>query len=347
MASAIHNINKYSNSVVHQSGNRPGCLSRIFNWFSRNSRSSTDQTTSRISQRIVQSTPSKARAINLAVAKPQDIHKTLDNEQEDQNLNNDEQKEQSVDARQRTTTHSKSSRATLINKLFEEDKLIIRGMDQNVFRRLQNETPRLDNRNFSDYKRELSLAKDTRLVAAGTLLVKNANIVPYHPTGLFLNGKTCNIEHISLGDSSSNKDNHGKLQASNTNQVNSLEELASFFRKQSSGDEYNYNPHTYNEVNANFKFSDMIGIFTSTSQTADNRDKALSRTKAQTIRHFIKKKWNIDLPIFEYTTDAGEIKEVKDRDLKRNVMQSKGLDKRKKGIVLQYLGLEMSRSIRN
>lgn len=178
-----------------------------------------------------------------------------------------------------------------IQQLFQNDKLLVRAMDDPDLLRLGRIGPKMS-RDFTVWAKEVDASlHDGLICASSTLLVANESIPTYKSIGFIINSDQAEIVHVSDMDSGScGSTKNGDFSAC-ASELSTLAELADKTRKEKLTE--------MNEVNINIKNDAIIGLFFSKSD----------RPKAQVLlaQEYYKMHTGKELPIFMYDPDKGTL----------------------------------------
>ena len=140
-----------------------------------------------------------------------------------------------------------------IQQLFQNDKLLVRAMDDPDLSRPGRIGPKMS-RDFSVWAKEVDASlHDGLICASSTLLVANESIPTYKSIGFIINSDQAEIVHVSDMDSCScGSTKNGDFSAC-ASELSTLAELADKTRKEKLTE--------MNEVNINIKNDAIIGLF--------------------------------------------------------------------------------------
>lgn len=127
--------------------------------------------------------------------------------------------------------------------------------------------------------------------ASSTLLLPDKHIPTYKGYGFMFDGQTAELHHIHDMDSGAN--GQGESFRADKTELSSLAELAARVNNQAP---------IMNEVNATFQASDLKGIF------ALEAKRPGAQISAWLMQKRIKRTTGVDLPLYVYDIDAGQIK---------------------------------------
>ena len=180
-----------------------------------------------------------------------------------------------------------------VQKLFEEDKLLVRAMDNPMLVR-RNRNLAYD---FSIWAEEVELMKKGCFTSVSTtLLVKGEKVPTYKNIGFIINGKKTEAFHFSESDSgSSGNISNGDFHANRTD-ICSLEELTQRIRAKHSG--------VMNEVNLNIRTVDAVeGLFVNLAKSE------LPKAYILMAQEYFKMQTGRKLQIYTYDIEKGALEE--------------------------------------
>jgi hypothetical protein len=177
-----------------------------------------------------------------------------------------------------------------IEELFNEDKMLVRAMDEPFLRR--NDSSLFYD--FSVWAEEADIAKNDRLTSlSSTLLVPGEKIPTYKNMGFLLNSEKADIIHVADSDSGSMGNvADGDFVANPTN-LKTLSDLAAKTRTEKLRD--------MNEVNVNIKDDAIVGLFV--NKCPSERPKAMILLAQE----YYKLQTGKELPIFTYDQANGNL----------------------------------------
>lgn len=207
-----------------------------------------------------------------------------------------------------------------VNRLFQEDKLLLRAMEDDSFDYIEDlGGPRILGRSYGN---EIDLMKGRGLLNAScTLLVPGRPVATYKPYGILLNGRTAEVLHVAIQDSGSGTDRAGKLVAQDDYRVESLEALATILKKT----DFHDLPSFMNEVNAHFEIGDLEGLVAVTS--SDKNGDAMLNFKMRVLQKLIEKTYGITLPMLKYDWDKGTLTPLSEAkmDIRKDIVYSRSM----------------------
>lgn len=180
-----------------------------------------------------------------------------------------------------------------VHELFEEDKLLVRAMDNPMLVR-RNRNLAYD---FSIWAEEVELMKKGCFTSVSTtLLVKGEKIPTYKNIGFLINGKKAEAFHFSESDSgSSGNISNGDFHANRTD-IYSLEELTQRIRAKHSG--------VMNEVNLNIRTIDAVeGLFVNLAKSE------LPKAYILMAQEYFRMQTGRKLQIYTYDIEKGALEE--------------------------------------
>lgn len=177
-----------------------------------------------------------------------------------------------------------------IEELFNEDKMLVRAMDEPFLRRNDNSLFY----DFSVWAEEADIAKNDRLTSlSSTLLVPGEKIPTYKNMGFLLSGEKADIIHVADSDSGSMGNIADGDFVANQTDLKTLSDLAVKTRTEKLRD--------MNEVNVNIKDDAIVGLFV--NKCPSERPKAMILLAQE----YYKLQTGKELPIFTYDQANGNI----------------------------------------
>lgn len=169
-------------------------------------------------------------------------------------------------------------------EVFQRDHLLARAIDAPMYSRHGLNFDVIDN------EVELMGGKGGMKHVSSTLLIPGEGVRVYKPLGFLVDSERTGIEYVAEGDSLSNVDSGGQLQAINGN-VSTLSELAQLIHKTHTKD--------MNEVNVTLPTDAVRGLFTI--------DAPRAKLDALVTRHHLQREGKGVLPVFTYDQDQGSL----------------------------------------
>lgn len=183
-----------------------------------------------------------------------------------------------------------------ITKLFSEDKILVRAMDEPPLQKNDNGLFY----NFSTWAEEVDIAKNDRLTSLSTtLLVAGEKIPTYKNMGFLVNSEKAEIIHVSAYDSGSSGNIIYDNFTANSTDLKSLSDLVIRTRLEKLKD--------MNEVNVAIKDEAIIGLFV--NKCYSERPKA----KILLAQEYYKLQTGKKLPIFTYDSHDSSLIPLKMR----------------------------------
>ena len=181
-----------------------------------------------------------------------------------------------------------------IEKIYNENKLLVRAMDWPILSRNGNEFQY----DCTEWANEFELLTTSNLnSASSTLIIPNIGISTYKNIGFLINSDYANCFHISPSDSSSKGNlENGDFVAAATN-FKSLEELVQYIKE--------HNSRTMNEINIVTNIDSVVGLV---ANKCEHQMNVLS--KIYVIQKFLKHMLNIEYPIYLYDANIGALTKV-------------------------------------
>lgn len=198
-----------------------------------------------------------------------------------------------------------------IEELFNEDKMLVRAMDEPSLRR--NDSSLFYD--FSVWAEEADIAKNDRLTSlSSTLLVPGEKIPTYKNMGFLLNSEKADIVHVADSDSGSMGNVADGDFVANPTDLKTLSDLAAKTRTEKLRD--------MNEVNVNIKDDAIVGLFV--NKCPSERPKAMILLAQE----YYKLQTGKELPIFTYDQANGylqplEMSKEEKKDFLERMYQNK------------------------
>lgn len=198
-----------------------------------------------------------------------------------------------------------------IEELFNEDKMLVRAMDEPSLRR--NDSSLFYD--FSVWAEEADIAKNDRLTSlSSTLLVPGEKIPTYKNMGFLLNSEKADIVHVADSDSGSMGNVADGDFVANPTDLKTLSDLAAKTRTEKLRD--------MNEVNVNIKDDAIEGLFV--NKCPSERPKAMILLAQE----YYKLQTGKELPIFTYDQANGylqplEMSKEEKKDFLERMYQNK------------------------
>lgn len=191
-------------------------------------------------------------------------------------------------------------------KLFEDDKILARAMDEPSLRR--NDSSLFYD--FSIWAEEADIAAKDRLTSlSSTLLVAGERIPTYKNIGFLVDSTKADIIHVADSDSGSMGDViEGNFRANPTD-LKSLSDLAARTRMKKLRD--------MNEVNINIKDDAIIGLFV--NKCPSDRPKAMILLAQE----YYKLQTGKNLPIYSYDQSGGSLQPLEMNDDEKKMFLEK------------------------
>lgn len=207
-----------------------------------------------------------------------------------------------------------------IEKLFNEDKMLVRAMDEPFLR--QNDNCLFYD--FSVWAEEVDIARNDRLTSlSSTLLVPGEKIPTYKNMGFLLNSEKADIIHVADSDSGSMGNVADGDFSANQTDLKTLSDLAAKTRTEKLRD--------MNEVNVNIKDDAIVGLFV--NKCHSERPKAMILLAQE----YYKLQTGKELPIFTYDQANGNLQPLKmSKEEKKDFLEKMHQNKQIHSSVIGY-----------
>lgn len=177
-----------------------------------------------------------------------------------------------------------------ILKMFNQDKLLVRAMDNPYLTRSKDGMVY----DYTTWAEEIDIARNDKLTClSSTLLVAGEKIPTYKSLGFIINSEKAEIVHVADMDSGSSGNITDGTFSANKTELHSLSDLAEKTKKEKL--------HDMNEVNINIKDDAIAGLFVNKAPS--------DRTKAFILmaQEYYKMQTGIELPVFVYDINKGDL----------------------------------------